>query len=232
VPADLTTSEIGLRKVRLPVAEPTAFDGVNQRPHDGSSPRSDSGIVESSAHKTEGSVDPVAPLFTLRGAAVAVDSRRASRVVIILCLLSLAATSAALFVVGARKNAQIGELRNRGVSITVTVTRCIGLLSGSGSNAAGYSCRGSYAYHGTRYEEAIPGNVSRLPGSTLPGVIAPDDPALLSTPAVLRSEQVSWRVFIAPGVLGLVAAAGAALLFGRVRHRRTESQSAVRSAPH
>ena len=159
---------------------------------------------------------------------MAVDTRRAGRVVVILCVVALAAASAALFVVGARKNAQISDLRSRGLPITVTVTRCRGLLSGSGSNAAGYACRGSYEYHGTHYEEAIPGNLNRAPGSTVAGLIAPDDPALLSTPAVVHSERASWRVFIAPGVLGLIAVAAAvALALRRAGRGRSEPPTAA-----
>ncbi len=153
---------------------------------------------------------------------MAVDARRASRVALILCLIALVAASAALFVVGARKNGQISELRKDGVPITVTVTKCIGLLGGSGSNAAGYACRGHYNFGGTRYEEAIPGNVNRAPGSSVSGVITPDNPSLLSTPATVRRERTSWRVFIAPGVLMLIAVATTlALAFRHARRPAT-----------
>jgi hypothetical protein len=179
-------------------------------------------IVQASTEKKAGHVAPDSPLFTLRGASVAVDARRASRVALILCLIALVAVSGALFVVGARKNGQINELRKEGIPITVTVTKCIGLLGGSGSNAAGYACRGSYTFDGTRYEEAIPGNVNRAPGSRVSGVITPDNPSLLSTRATVRSERTSWRVFIAPGVLMVIAvAATLALAFRRARHPAT-----------
>jgi hypothetical protein len=109
------------------------------------------------------------------------------------------------------------------VPVTVTVSGCRGLLGGSGSNAAGYACRGSYHFRGHRYDEAIPGNVNRAPGSTLNGVIAAGDPALLSTPGQLRGERASWRAFIAPIALGLVVVAAViALSVRRVRRRRAE----------
>jgi len=87
---------------------------------------------------------------TLRGAAVDVDARRVARVLVGACLLALAALSATFFVVGASKNAQITDLREHGVPVEVTVTRCLGLLGGSGSNDAGYACRGSFTIGGHR----------------------------------------------------------------------------------
>jgi len=164
--------------------------------------------------------DPGAPLSTLRGAGVAVDARRVGQVVVAVVLTTLVAVAAALFVAGADKNAQVTELRLHGVRVPVTVTSCIGLLGGSGSNAAGYACRGAYSYQGRRYAEAIPGDVERTPGSTLVAVIAPDDPGLLSTPAAVRDEHASWRVYLAPGILAVLAAALAALAGTRWRRAR------------
>ena len=44
--------------------------------------------------------------------------------------------------VGIHTNQQNDRLRNDGVPVTFTVAGCLGLLGGSGSNAAGYSCHG------------------------------------------------------------------------------------------
>ncbi|MGH9046517.1 MAG: hypothetical protein ACRDVW_04300 [Acidimicrobiales bacterium] len=132
-------------------------------------------------------------------------------------LAIVAVISVILFVAGADKNAQITGLRTRGVPIQVTVGGCRGLLGGSGSNAAGYACRGEYRYGGRRYDEAIPEDVHLAPGSNIQGVIAPNDPALLSTAAALREEHGSWRVFITPGVLALISLYG---LGGRLPRRR------------
>jgi hypothetical protein len=146
-----------------------------------------------------------APLSALRGAGVTVDARRVGRAIVALCLATLGIVSIILFVAGADKNAQINELRTDGVAIKVTVTRCIGLLGGSGSNAAGYACRGTYTFRGHRYDEAIPGNVNLAPHSKVPVIIAPNDPGLVSTVDAVRDGRPSWRVFIAPAVLALLA---------------------------
>jgi hypothetical protein len=173
---------------------------------------------EEASVATEGA-DPGGPLSALRGAGVSVDARRVGRVAIALCLATMAVVAVILFVAGADKNAQINELRTQGVTIKITVTGCMGLLGGSGSNAAGYACRGTYTFRGHRYDEAIPGNVDLIPRSTLPVVIARSEPGLVSTVQAVREEHTSWRVFIAPAVLALLDIVAIALLL--VKRRRS-----------
>ena len=143
-------------------------------------------------------------MSTLRGAGVAADGRKVGRVVAVLAAAGLIVSAAIIFVAELHKNAQITELRSHGVNVEVTVTRCVGLLGGSGSNAAGYACRGTYEFGAKTYDEAIPGNVRRAPGSTVAGVISPSDPALVSTVAAVRAAEASWRVFVLPAVLALL----------------------------
>jgi hypothetical protein len=159
----------------------------------------------------------------LRGAGVAVDPRRVAHAFIALCLGTVVLVSIVLFVAGAHKNAQINELRDRGVGVEVQVSKCLGLLGGSGSNAAGYACRGTYGFDGRRYDEAIPGDVRRTPGTRVACIVAPDDPALLATAGQVRTEQPSGRVFIAPGVLALVFLVTVAVLGLRWRRSRAST---------
>jgi hypothetical protein len=132
-------------------------------------------------------------------------------------MVALLATALVLFAAGANKNAQLDELHQRGVAVEMTVTRCVGLLGGSGSNAAGYACQGTYTFRGHRYDAPVPGSVRRSPGSTLQVVVSSQNPALVSTPAALAESHPSWRVFLAPGALTLVALALGALAFRRWR---------------
>ena len=132
------------------------------------------------------------------------DIRRVSRVAVGICLATLAVTAGVLFGAGINQNAQIVALRNHGVPADVTVTTCLGLLGGSGSNAAGYSCRGALAVGGRRYDVTVPGSVLRAPGSNVRVVTVPGDPTLLSTRGAVASEHSSWRVFVLPTVLLLV----------------------------
>jgi hypothetical protein len=138
---------------------------------------------------------------TLRNARGSADGRRVTRVVVTLGLIATAVVVAVLFAVGARKNAQISALHAQGVPVTVTVSTCRGLLGGSGSNAAGYACRGTYVVAGHRQTEAIPGDTLYAPRATVAAVAVPSDPALFTTAALLATEEPSAGVFIAPTVL-------------------------------
>ena len=150
--------------------------------------------------------DPGQPLTTLRGASVEVDPRRVGRVVIGLCVVVLSVLVVVLFVAGFQRNARINRLREHGVATTITVSGCSGLLGGSGSNAAGYACRGTYSVGGHRYSEVLPGDSFHRSGSTVQGVTVPNDPGLVSTASVLAGEHTSWKVFILPSALLIVLA--------------------------
>jgi hypothetical protein len=159
----------------------------------------------------------------LRGADVAVDAKRVGRAVLGGCLVAVLVTAVVLFVAGTNKNAQITALHERGVPVEVTVTKCLGLLGGSGSNAAGYACTGTFTLGGQRFAEAIPGDTFHAPGSTLRGVAVAGNPPLLSTASAVASEHASWTVFVVPGVLlvVLVLALGAVVLRRRRRSARS-----------
>ncbi len=160
------------------------------------------------------------PLTRLRGAGVDIDPRRAGRLVLGVCLVALGAIAVVLLVVGIHKNDQTTNLRRHGVPVVVTVKGCLGLLGGSGSNAAGYACKGTYTIDGHRYEQDIPGSTSLRPGTVIRGVVVPSDPYLLSTPGMVASQQASWHVFIAPIILFILFALALVALVVRKRRRR------------
>jgi hypothetical protein len=162
------------------------------------------------------------PVTTLRGAGVDVDPRRAGQLVLGVALVALAVVAAVLLVAGIQKNAQADALQHHGVAVDVTVSGCMGLLGGSGSNDAGYRCRGSYTFSGRHYERDIPGNSLLGAGTVIRGVTTPDDPGLLSTPAMVDVQQASWRVYLAPAILfAVLAIAVVTVVLVRRRHRRT-----------
>jgi hypothetical protein len=166
-----------------------------------------------------------AALSTLRGARVEVDVRRAGRVVVAICLVGLAVVVVVLFVAGANKNAQIAQLRNHGVAVNVTVTGCLGLLGGSGSNAAGYACQGTFTLDGHRYRESVPGNVLRPPGTKVRAVAVPGDPPLLDTRHAVATEHMSLSVFVVPTILLVVLLLVVGALVLRRRHVRSPEAS-------
>jgi len=138
---------------------------------------------------------------SLRGATVEVDASRIRRVLSVACLVGLAAIVGVLYAAGASKNAQIDELRDHGVAVTVTVASCRGLLAGSGSNPAGYACTGSYEVRGRTYTASIPGDSLYAAGATVREVAALTDPGLLASAPAVAAERASWRVFAVPTAL-------------------------------
>ncbi len=184
-------------------------------------PTAPQGPAPADTQVTTGDIEsPDVPLTNLRGAGVDVDIRRVGQVVVGICLVGVAVLAVIMLVAGFQKNAQINSLRNNGVPVQIRVTGCMGLLGGSGSNAAGYDCRGTFTLDGRTYTENLPGNNLLTPGTTLRGVSVPGDPALVSTPSTVASEHPSWTVFTIPVILlVLLAAILGALLFRRRRVR-------------
>jgi hypothetical protein len=177
-----------------------------------------------------GKIDsPDGPLTNLRGAGVDVDIRRVGQVVIGICLVGVAVLGVILLVAGFHKNAQITSLRQSGVPVEIKVTGCMGLLGGSGSNAAGYDCRGTFTLDGQSYTENLPGNSLQVPGTTLRGISVPGDPALVSTPSVVAAEHPSWTVFVLPVILLVLVAAILGGLF--IRRRRVRGTTRADRIP-
>lgn len=161
-----------------------------------------------------------ARVSTLRGASVSVDGRRVAQVVVGLLLAALAVLGVVFIVAGINKNQQINELKDHGVPVTYVVSKCLGLLGGSGSNGAGYACQGSYTIDGRRFFEDLPGTSLYAPGDRVSALSVRSDPTLLSTPAIVDSERASGSVFIPPAVLlGVCALLGGAVLLRHRQHR-------------
>jgi len=184
-------------------------------------PTASQGPAPADSQVTTGDIDSSdGPLTTLRGAGVDVDVRRIGQVVIGICLVGVAVLAVIQLVAGFQKNAQINSLRNNGVPVQIRVAGCMGLLGGSGSNAAGYDCRGTFTLDGRTYTENLPGNTLLIPGTTLRGVSVPGDPALVSTPSIVAAEHPSWTVFAIPVILLVFLAAILGVLFVRRRGAR------------
>jgi hypothetical protein len=158
--------------------------------------------------------------MTLRGAAPGLDVRRVGQAVGGLCLVALTVAVVIFFVGAVHKNSQIADLRAHGVPVPFTITGCLGLLGGSGSNQAGYACRGTFTLDGHRYNEPIPGNTDHPPGTVLRSVTVPGDPALVRTERDLAGEQTSAKVFIFPAVLLVVLLLLVGLLLWRGRQKQ------------
>jgi hypothetical protein len=173
------------------------------------------------------------PVTTLRGAHVEVDGRRVARGLIGASVVALAAVTVVLFAAAAHKNAQITSLRRHGVPIEVTVSSCSGVLGGSGSNAAGYTCRGTFVLDGRRYRETIPGDTLLAPGTTVRMIADESDPALIATIHQVENDHTSWGVFILPIVLLVVLATLVVAFAVRSRtNRRASAPVGTQSTLH
>jgi hypothetical protein len=169
---------------------------------------------------------PDGSVMTLRGAGVDVNVRRVIPYVIGACLVALTVAIVAFTVAGIQKNDQANSLRHHGVVVEATVSGCIGLMGGSGSNLAGYACRASFTLDGHRYDESLAGNPTPVTGSKFRAVTVPGDPALLATVAAVAGEQASWRVFIVPAILLIVLALTIVALLSFRARRRTARATA------
>lgn len=157
---------------------------------------------------------------TLRGAAVAVDPRRAGQVLAGLCVAVLTVFGVVLLITGANTNAQINSLKTRGTIVAARATTCLGQVAGSGSNPTGYTCRATYRVSGRRYQATLPGTRLAAPGTKVTIVVDRSDPTLISTPGILARQHSTARVFILPITL-LVCALGLGFVVLR-RHRQRQ----------
>ena len=170
--------------------------------------------------------EPADRIGALRGAGVQVDARRVGQVVIAIVLATLAVLAIVFTVVGVHTNQQDDRLHRDGVPVTFTVAGCLGLLGGSGSNAAGYSCHGSYTLDGRRFSEQLPGDSFHRPGSTVAAIAVPGDPALVSPASIVATEHSSAGVFVLPAILAGILLLLVALLLV-LRHRRQPAEPGV-----
>lgn len=165
----------------------------------------------------------------IRGAGgVTLDSRRVLVVVVGSCLAILAAVAVALGIGAVDQNSRNTHLQHHGVAVDVSVTGCIGVLSGTGVTVASFNCRGTFTLGGHTYTDTIRGSTAQLaPGAIVKAVADPDNPSVLSTAQSVAAAHPSWRALILPGVLLVVAIVGAAWLVAYVRRgRRVTAQAA------
>ena len=163
------------------------------------------------------------PTVALRGASVDVDVRRIGRVLSIVAVVGLGITVIALYVAAFQRNSQITELRDHGVPVQVTVTSCIGLMGGTGQNAAGDVCSGTYTVAGHRYNVVLPGTDLQQRGAVIAGVVAANDPTVFSTKVIVAGERPSPRVYLLPTILLVIEVVLIVLVVRSWRTRRKGS---------
>lgn len=129
------------------------------------------------------------------------------------------------FISASNDNSRIERLKNHGISVVVTVTDCVGNIGGSGSNAAGYTCHGSYRVDGVRYLETI-GSMTTMSatGTKVRGVADPERPNSIELASTLATSSTSLSVYVVPSVLALLAIGLSLVLLRRQLHQRAKGR--------
>jgi hypothetical protein len=140
----------------------------------------------------------------IRGGGGIVDTRRLFRAVVgsaIVACVALAAVAVLLMVTAVHDNSRIDSLKHHGVPVDVTVTDCLGILSGTGVTVTSFQCNGSFNLDGRSYKAVIAGStVNHSPGDEVLAVADPRHPTSIATATSLENAHSSWRGFIAPAV--------------------------------
>jgi hypothetical protein len=153
-------------------------------------------------------------MTVLRGAEATPISRTFWLIAGTLLCAALVVVVVVSFISAINDNARINRLRSHGVSVTVTVTNCEGNIGGSGSNAAGYTCRAKYRVFGTPFHEIIGSKTTfSAPGSTVRAVADPERPSTIELASAVASSSASLSVYALPSILALLTAALALILF-------------------
>lgn len=128
--------------------------------------------------------DPSPVSSSLRGAPVAGDGRRLGRTIGWVLVLAMILLGLVMVVAKVDDNNKAHRLHASGIPVTARVTYCLGQLGGSGTNAAGYSCKAAYMVGGAHFDEPVGGlSTFARTGSTLAGVVDPVNHTVLVTAA-------------------------------------------------
>lgn len=146
-------------------------------------------------------------------------------------LVTVLVVSGALVVAGNRTNQQINGLRHHGVIVHVTVDECLGQLGGSGSNAASYTCSGTFVLGKKIYRTTLPGSAFLQTGKKLDFVTAATNPGLIASRQQISHERASNSFLVLPSLL-LVAWIGTFLAWSRSRrHVQPDLQTTSSGGP-
>jgi hypothetical protein len=158
------------------------------------------------------------------GAGVPTDTRLVLRIVVAFCLVALAALTLALTVRAVHQDSRSHRLEHRGVAVAVTVTRCLGIASGTGITVTSFVCHGSFVLNGKRYDDVIGGTTTlHSPGDRLQGVVDPKSPSVLSTAHAVESPQSTVRPFVIAAIPAVALVLFAACAMWRFRRTSTLS---------
>jgi hypothetical protein len=107
----------------------------------------------------------------------------------------------------------------------VTVTNCVGDIGGSGSNASGYTCHGTYRVAGRRYAQIIGSKSTLSPeGSKVKGIADPLRPSTIELASAVARSSSSNSVYVVPSAMALLFVALTYLFVRRFRSSQSRHQ--------
>lgn len=154
----------------------------------------------------------------LRGALPPVRAASA-RAVLLVGLVATLALFVVILLTATANNQRVHRLQTSGIATTITITSCTGNLGGSGSNAAGFTCRGRYSVSGSFFTAVVNGQTTFVPtGQAVAATADPQNPTYVVLTALVPTLRTNFPL------LALIAAGGATVGFA-ILIRRTKSRT-------
>jgi hypothetical protein len=167
--------------------------------------------------------EPERAVGYVRGGGVELDRLKAGKVIAIVGILLLAGVTIGFAVNGIVKVRDDDRLTHHGVPVTVTVTDCLAIASGTGATNTGYQCRGRFTVGGRSHVGIIGGTtIKHAIGSEVAAVTDPSDPSVMATATSVAATPPAWHRFVAAAICALLLVALVAYLL--VRRRRAPAQ--------
>lgn len=134
---------------------------------------------------------------SLRGAqAISLGRRfwlRAATVGLVIFAVAIALSFASTI----NDHSRLDRMKSHGVPVSVTISNCVGNMGGSGSNVAGYVCRGTYSVNGVKYDEIISSMTTfASPGSRVRAIADPSQHGYVALASAVRGASSSSAAFV------------------------------------
>jgi hypothetical protein len=123
-------------------------------------------------------------------------------------------------------HSRIDRMKAHGVPVSVAISNCVGNMGGSGSNVAGYVCRGTYTVDGKKYNEIISSMTTfATPGSRVSAIADPSQHGYVALASAIQHSSSSSAAFVVLIILTVILMLLAALLF-RLARRQSPGENA------
>jgi hypothetical protein len=165
---------------------------------------------------------------SLRGAEAVSLGRRFWLIAAAAGLVIFAVAIAISFAATINEHDRIDRMKTHGIPVTVTITGCEGNLGGSGSNVASYTCRGTYAINGAKFDELIASMTTfTAKGTKIRALADPSQHSSVALASAIKSTHSSPTAFIVLALLTLLLLVLVALVTRAARRQRSDDGAPV-----